>query len=193
MREIIADVAQRWKQIIGLSMDGGRIVGEPEGLAMLRDQMLLAWRLQPGSLMRTFFTSPDSGGTITERLYRPIPCLTFAINWYFGKDRVFGYHVVNTLVHILTAYLLFLTILNLLKSPNLRNHYQGKEHFVAFLTAVLWAINPVQVQAVTYIVQRMASMAAMFYILSIYFYVKTRQSEYPLGRIFLLLGCAVGF
>ena len=149
--------------------------------------------LQPNSLMRTFFTSPDSGGTITNRLYRPIPCLTFAINWYFGKDRVFGYHVVNVLVHILTAYFLFLTILNILKSPNLRNQYQRKEHFIAFLTAVLWAVNPIQVQAVTYIVQRMASMAAMFYILSIYFYVKTRQSEYPPGRIFLLLGCAASF
>ena len=149
--------------------------------------------LQPGSLMRTFFTSPSSGGTITNRLYRPIPCLTFAINWYFGKDEVFGYHVVNILVHILTAYLLFLTILNLLKSPNLRDHYRGKEPFIAFLTAVLWGINPVQVQAVTYIVQRMASMAAMFYILGIYFYIKTRQSQYPVVRTLLLLGCALSF
>ena len=149
--------------------------------------------LQPGSLIRTFFTSPGSGGTITDRLYRPIPCLTFAINWYLGQDRVFGYHVVNLLVHILTAYFLFLTIFNILKSPNLRNPYQGKEHFVAFLTAVLWAINPVQVQAVTYIVQRMAAMAAMFYILGIYFYVKTRQSQYPLGRILLLFSCVLSF
>jgi tetratricopeptide (TPR) repeat protein len=149
--------------------------------------------LRLSSLMRTFFTSPQSGGAITDELYRPIPCLTFAINWYFGKDRVFGYHVVNILVHILTAYLLFLTILNILKSPNLKNQYQGKENFIAFLAAVLWAINPIQVQTVTYIVQRMASMAAMFYILSIYLYLKTRQSEQPLCRILLLLGCTAGF
>ena len=87
--------------------------------------------LQTGSLMRTFFTAPKSGGTITDRLYRPIPCLTFAINWYFGKDMVFGYHVVNILVHILTAYLLFVTILNILKSPNLKTQYQGKENYVS--------------------------------------------------------------
>jgi len=149
--------------------------------------------LQTVSLMRTFFTSPGSGGAITDRLYRPIPCLTFAINWYFGKDSVFGYHLVNTLVHILTAYLLFLTILNLLRSPNLRNQYQGKENVIAFLAAVLWSINPIQTQAVTYIVQRMASMAAMFYILSIYFYVKTRLSVYPPVRIILLLGCTASF
>jgi tetratricopeptide (TPR) repeat protein len=149
--------------------------------------------LKPESLIRTFFTSPESSEIIQDRLYRPIPCMTFAINWYFGKDRVFGYHVVNILVHIITAYTLFLTIHNVLKTPNLRNQYQGKENLIAFLTTVLWAINPIQVQAVTYIVQRMASMAAMFYILSIYFYVKTRQSKYPPGRIFLLLGCAISF
>ena len=160
---------------------------------ILNNRGLHITNLQPGSLMRTFFTSPDSGGTINNRLYRPIPCLTFAINWYFGKDRVFGYHVVNVLVHFLTAYLLFLTILNILKSPNLINPYQGKEPFIAFLTAVLWAINPVQVQAVTYIVQRMASMAAMFYILGIYFYIKTRQNQYPLKRILLLFSCVLSF
>ena len=160
---------------------------------ILNNRGLQITNLQPASLIRTFFTSPDAGGAITDRLYRPIPCLTFAINWYFGKDEIFGYHVVNILVHILTAYLLFLTILNILKSPNLRNDYQGKENFIAFLTAVLWAINPVQVQAVTYIVQRMASMAALFYILGIYFYVKARQSQYSLGRILLLLSCALSF
>ena len=149
--------------------------------------------LQPASLIRTFFTAPNSGGTITDRLYRPIPCLTFALNWYFGQDRVSGYHVVNIFVHILTAYFLFLTIFNILKSPNLRNHYEGKEHFVALLASVLWAINPIQVQAVTYIVQRMAAMAAMFYILGVYFYLKTRQSPYPLRRILLLFGCVLSF
>ena len=149
--------------------------------------------LQTDSLMRTFFTSPKSGGAITDRLYRPIACLTFAINWYFGKDRVFGYHVINILVHITTAYLLFLTIINILKSPNLKSQYQGKENFIAFLAAVLWAINPIQVQTVTYIVQRMASMATMFYILGFYLYLKARQSEDPLSRILLLLGCSAGF
>jgi tetratricopeptide (TPR) repeat protein len=160
---------------------------------ILNNKGLHIHNLKSESLIRTFFTSPTSGGAITDRLYRPIPCLTFAINWYFGKDKVFGYHVVNILVHILTAYLLYLTVLNLLKAPNLKGQYQGNENFVAFLAAVLWAINPIQVQAVTYIVQRMASMAAMFYILSIYFYIKTRQSEYPVGRTLLLLGCALSF
>ena len=58
--------------------------------------------------------------------------------------------------------MLFLTILALFESPALRGKYKGSEYFIALLSAVLWAVNPIQTQAVTYIVQRMASMAAMF-------------------------------
>jgi len=52
---------------------------------------------------------------------------------------------------------------------------------VSFFTALLWLVHPVQVQSVTYIVQRMNSMAAMFYILSMLFYVhgRRRQRERP--------------
>jgi len=149
--------------------------------------------LKPQSLIRTFFTSPQEGGSIGNRLYRPIVCLTFAINWYFGKDNVAGYHAVNLGVHLMTAFLLYLAILNLLKAPNLQKQYGGSADFIAVLAAVLWAINPIQTQAVTYVVQRMASMAAMFYILSIYFYIKTRQSPYAIRRTLLLLGCALSF
>ena len=160
---------------------------------ILNNKGLHITNLHPGTLMRTFFTSPHSGGTITNQLYRPIPCLTLALNWYFGKDNVFGYHVVNILIHILTTYFLYLSILNLLTSPNLKDHYGGREHLIAFIAAALWAVNPIQTQAVTYIVQRMASMAAMFYILSLYLYIKTRQSQHSRRRIVLLLGCIGSF
>ena len=149
--------------------------------------------LKPESLARTLFTSPTTGGSIGKRFYRPIPCLTFALNWYLGKDQVKGYHVVNLLIHILVSFFLFLTILNILKAPNLSDHYKGKEYFIAFVAAAIWALNPIQIQAVTYIVQRMASMAAMFYIISIYLYVKCRQSKKPAHRVGLLFGCMLSF
>ena len=43
-------------------------------------------------------------------LYRPIPCLTFALNHYFGGLNVFGYHLVNLLIHIVSSIFLFLFI-----------------------------------------------------------------------------------
>ena len=145
------------------------------------------------TLIRTFYTSPTRPGWIGKKLYRPIPCLTFAVNWYFGKDDVFGYHLVNLIVHILTTFFLFLTVFCLLKSPNIGNKVRGNEVSIAFLTAALWAMNPIQTQAVTYIVQRMASMAAMFYILSMLFYIMCRLSENSIKRIFLLLGCFLAY
>jgi len=109
---------------------------------------------------------------------RPLSNLTFAINWYFGKDDVTGYHAVNTGIHVVNGFLLFLTILFLFKTPNLKDKLDiESEYFISLLSAVLWAVNPIQTQAVTYIVQRMSSMAAMFYITGIFLYIKARLSD----------------
>lgn len=114
---------------------------------------------------------PDS-----NKLYRPIPCLTFGLNWYLGQDDVLGYHIVNIAVHLFTAWFLFLTLRLLL-----RIHYKENENSQLIDTAVLlaalfWALAPIQTQAVTYIVQRMASMAAMFGIAAIYAYLRGRTA-----------------
>jgi tetratricopeptide (TPR) repeat protein len=145
------------------------------------------------SLFQTFYSSPTRPGVIGRKLYRPIPCLTFAVNWYFGKDNVFGYHLVNIAVHILTAWILFFTVINLLRAPNLIDKFPGRQYLIAFLCAALWALNPIQTQAINYIVQRMASMAAMFYILGIFFYLKFRLSDRAVKRIIFLLSCLTGF
>ena len=149
--------------------------------------------LHPQSLVKTLFTDPRNPRQIGQKLYRPVACLTFALNWYVGKDNVIGYHIINLVIHHLTAFLLFLTILNLLKTPNLRNKLNGSVYLIAFLAAALWAVSPVQTQAVTYIVQRMTSMAAMFYVLGMFLYLKCRMSGSPVHRILLLLGCMLAF
>jgi tetratricopeptide (TPR) repeat protein len=139
------------------------------------------------------FAGYDEGQYLGGRVYRPVPMLTFAMNWYIGKDNVLGYHIVNNAIHLVTTFFLFLTVLSLLTSPNLKGKYQGNEYVIAFLTAVLWAVNPIQTQAVTYIVQRMASLAAMFYIIGIYFYLKTRQSLPGYRRLLFITGCLLSF
>ncbi|ADW18228.1 Tetratricopeptide TPR_1 repeat-containing protein [Desulfobulbus propionicus DSM 2032] len=129
--------------------------------------------LQPETLWQTLFAKPFSPGT----LERPVAYLSFALNWYVGQDNPIGYHLVNLLIHILTAFFLFKTTFLLLQSPRLEKYSEDKALFIALLSATLWAINPIQTQAVTYIVQRMASMAAMFFIFSTYNYIRARQSE----------------
>jgi len=145
------------------------------------------------TLKETFFRSSDYGQVLNGRLYRPVSMLTFALNWYIGADNVLGYHIVNNIIHLLTTLFLFLTILNLFKSPRLKGKYRENEFIIACLSAVLWAANPIQTQAVTYIVQRMASLAAMFYIIGIYFYLKTRLTPPSSKRLLFIAGCLLSF
>jgi len=143
----------------------------------------------PETLWKTFYAKPGPD----EKFYRPLPCLTFALNWYYGRDDVTGYHAVNIVIHILTAFFLYLTIFNLFKSPNIEDKFKGNGHFIALLSAALWAVNPIQTQAVTYIVQRMAIMAAMFYILGINFYIKGRLADVRSKQMLFYTGCLLSF
>lgn len=127
--------------------------------------------LHPESLWRTFFANQGK----SSALFRPLPCLTFALNWYAGGDNPFGYHVVNLLFHFATAWVLYLLMARLLaeSSRHLKDDVEAVPS-IAMLAVVLWAANPIQTQAVTYIVQRMAVMAALFYVAGMLFYVKAR-------------------
>lgn len=111
--------------------------------------------------------------------YRPVACLSLALNYYFGQKEVLGYHIVNTSIHYFSAILLFLFIHSTLNSPKLKYKYSTDSYSLALITTVFWTINPVQVQAITYIVQRMASLAGLFFIMTMYFYLKGRVSDTP--------------
>jgi tetratricopeptide (TPR) repeat protein len=108
---------------------------------------------------------------------RPLPRLTLALNYYVGGLDVFGYHVVNFTIHYFAAIFFFLFTYNALQLPILNARYQKTAYAIALLSLFFWATNPIQVTAVTYIVQRMASMAGMFYIMAMYFYLKARIAE----------------
>jgi len=123
-----------------------------------------------------------------KRLYRPLSCLSFALNYYVHRLDVRGYHVVNIGIHVLAAWFLFLFIKVTLQGPFTRVRNPEKAFFISLMTALLWAVHPIQTQAVTYIVQRMASLAGMFYIASLYFYARARIREKGnRRRVFLFL------
>ena len=149
--------------------------------------------LMPGTLWQTFFAKPGHPGSY----YRPVACLTFALNWFLGRDDPTGYHAVNILFHALTAFLLYLVGLRLFQTPVLKTRKEGKPpvglspHRVALLAALLWAVHPLQTQAVTYIVQRMAQLAAFFCLAAMLFYLRGRLSPDPKKRWLNFLGCGI--
>lgn len=56
--------------------------------------------------------------------------------------------------------------------------------WLPLLAALLFALHPVQTQAVTYVVQRLASLATMFYLLSVVCYIRARLSQEERGSLF---------
>ncbi len=126
-------------------------------------------------------------------LYRPVAMLTFALNWYLGGADVAGYHLFNIALHCFTSLLLYFTILELQYTPNAPDTDAGSRRCIAFLATALWALNPMQVQAVTYIVQRMAGLSAFFYLGGIYCYVKARNGSSKRAAVGFYALCFANF
>jgi Flp pilus assembly protein TadD len=115
--------------------------------------------------------------------------ISFALNWFIHADEVFGYHLVNLILHMATGILLyFFARTTLQRVPSHREKLPVEA--IAFFAALIWIVHPIQTQAVTYIVQRMTVMAAFFYLCALLCYVKARLAEAP-GPRAVFYGAAV--
>jgi tetratricopeptide (TPR) repeat protein len=113
---------------------------------------------------------------------RPVANISFALNYYFHGLEVKGYHIVNIVVHLLAGIMLFYFVKTTLEIPLVRKKY-GELKFVPFFTALIWLAHPIHIQSVTYIVQRMNSMATMFFIMAMLFYVKGRLTPEKVKKV----------
>src|SRR5215471_16936018 len=106
---------------------------------------------------------------------RPLAIISFALNYYFNGYNVAGYHIVNILIHIIDGIFLYIFFKTTLHLPLL--HFKDTTpEWIAGFTVLIWLVHPLHTQSVTYIVQRMNSLAAMFYILAMLLYAKARLS-----------------
>ena len=123
----------------------------------------------------------DNGGVHTwgaflaglPRGIRPLLKLTYTLNWTSGLG-LFGFHLVNVTLHAANAVMLFL-LASRIGGPSV-------SRFAALLPALLFAVHPVQTEAVTYISGRSASLMAFFYLGSLLAYLRGRER----GSRFLL-------
>ncbi len=101
--------------------------------------------------------------------------LSLALNYHLGGSDVLGYHIFNILVHILASLLVGQICVLTFKTPLLSGSALAKrKEWIALLASVLFLTHPIQTQAVNYIWQRAASLATVFYLLSLVFYAKAR-------------------
>ncbi len=105
---------------------------------------------------------------------RKIANITFALNYYFCGLNPAGFHVVNIALHIINAWIAFslFCLYFTLSNPVCKN--SSRYVILAGLAALLWVTNPIQTNAVTYVVQRMTSLSTTFVLLSLIAYLKGR-------------------
>jgi Flp pilus assembly protein TadD len=121
---------------------------------------------------------------------RPLSNISFALDYYLHDYNVVGYHVVNILIHISAGFFLYFFVKSTLRTPALRSRYSN-HMWISFFTAAVWMVHPLQTQSVSYIVQRMNSLCAMFYILSILLYARFRLSGQQRNKWWLFTGCVL--
>jgi hypothetical protein len=102
--------------------------------------------------------------------------LTFALNFRLGGLDVAGYHVANLLIHVGNGLLLFALVATSLQTPRLRNATAGPlvRGYLPLAAALIFALHPVATQAVTYVVQRFASLATLFFLASVLLHARAR-------------------
>jgi tetratricopeptide (TPR) repeat protein len=135
-----------------------------------------------GKIHMTEFSWPQirqalSAGPDFQILGRPLAYLSFALNYLWGADNPLGYHIVNVSIHFLTGFILFLFVRDTLTLPIFQSRYAAHATLIAWLSTLLWACHPIQVTAVTYVVQRMTAMAGLFYITAMYAYLIGRRTQ----------------
>ncbi len=110
---------------------------------------------------------------------RGLTTATFAINYAIGGTETAGYHLVNIAIHIINTVLVYILLTGTLV---LAGFTLPRARLLSLLMAALFSLHPVQTQAVTYIVQRMETLSALFTLLALICFVKAAKTALPLKK-----------
>jgi hypothetical protein len=132
-------------------------------------------------------------------ILRPVSYFTFAFNYALHGLNLFGYHLVNLLLHISCAILVYYLSTQLLMISVLADREESnkasemtKVNMLSLFTALLFVCHPVQTQAVTYIIQRFVPLTTFFYLAALVLYVQFRNtSTQKLRLLFYALSLSV--
>ena len=99
---------------------------------------------------------------------RPLVNLSFALNYHFGGLDPFGYRACNVVLHVASALLLWAIVRRTLRLPRFGGRFEPSAGWLAFVVSLLWALHPLQTEAVIYVTQRTELMVAFFYLATLY-------------------------
>jgi len=111
---------------------------------------------------------------ILLRKQRALGFITFYFNHKLCDYNLFGWHIVNFVIHVINSLLIYAVACRLFIQTEILNTHPQKKLFgyiSALVIAIIFAVNPIQTSAVTYIVQRIELLSAMFIFLSFYLFL----------------------
>jgi tetratricopeptide (TPR) repeat protein len=133
---------------------------------------------------------PASGTTVSGR---PVANLTLAFNHALSGLDPRSYHALNILIHALGGLTLFAVVRRTLRLPSLEARYGREATPLSAAIALLWCLHPLQTEAVTYVVQRVESLMALFYLLTLYCFIRSLESLRPaIWRVCAVAACLLG-
>ena len=113
--------------------------------------------------------------------YRPVTYASFALSYALGGNGVAGFHAFNLGLHVLNAFLVFF-IVRLVGRDEKGVH--GGAGLAPLLSALVFALHPVQTNAVSYVSGRAVLLASAFSLGAFYFFVSHRKTGSVAAAIF---------
>jgi hypothetical protein len=124
---------------------------------------------------------------------RPLVNASFALNYALGGLDVRGYHALNLAAHIACALLLFGIVRRTLQWPDTYVASDDRPLDLAFAVALIWALHPLNTEAIDYLTQRTETMMAFFYLLTVYASIRAAgMSSWKGWPVAAVLACASG-
>lgn len=102
---------------------------------------------------------------------RPLLNLTYTMNWISGSG-VFGYHLLNVCIHSVNTLLVYWACRLFTRSCRQEILAHEQAQTASLLAALLFALHPLQTEAVTYITGRSSSLMTMFFLASLIAYLR---------------------
>lgn len=127
-------------------------------------------------LAKVFTQDVGAGAKKEYGFYRPFQILTYTIDYTFWNLNVLGFHLSNVLLHILAALCIF-WLVNILYDDSI----------LSLLTALFFVSHPIHTEAVSYVSGRSDSLAAIFMLLCLIFYIKNLSQKSRALYILMLL------
>jgi Tfp pilus assembly protein PilF len=123
---------------------------------------------------------------------RPVLNLSFALNYAVGGNAVGGYHLVNLAIHLAAALTLFGVVRRVLELTRFQAGVGEASTLLALLIAGLWALHPVQTVSVTYLSQRAESLMGLWYLLTVYCFIRGAGGGGHHWTALAVVVCALG-